>query len=74
MRGAARADRLDRAAQGAGRRLDRTAALHANAETALRAERARYAAEPGRHSTDGPRLLCAAAVVVHTPHPPPPLA
>ncbi|MFF8960770.1 PP2C family protein-serine/threonine phosphatase [Streptomyces sp. NPDC014894] len=55
----------------AARRLARTAALHADAETALRAERDRYAAEPGRHPDDGSRLPCAAAVVVvHTPHTP----
>ncbi|GLF98236.1 PP2C family protein-serine/threonine phosphatase [Streptomyces yaizuensis] len=55
----------------AARRLARTAALRANAETGLRAERARYAAEPGRHAMDGPQLPCAAAVVVvHTSHTP----
>ncbi|MEW1552145.1 PP2C family protein-serine/threonine phosphatase [Streptomyces tsukubensis] len=52
----------------AARRLARTAALHANAGAGLRAERARYAAEPGRHPRDEPQLPCAAAVVVvHTP-------
>ncbi|MER6914618.1 hypothetical protein ABT354_23340 [Streptomyces sp. NPDC000594] len=48
----------------AARRPARTAALHANAETGLRAERARYAAEPGRRSDHGLHLPCAAAVVV----------
>ncbi|MFI1015764.1 hypothetical protein [Streptomyces sp. NPDC020965] len=51
----------------AARRLARTAALHANPEAGLRTERARYAAEPGRHCDHGPQLPCAAAVVVHTP-------
>ncbi|MFF3558305.1 PP2C family protein-serine/threonine phosphatase [Streptomyces tsukubensis] len=52
----------------AARRLARTAALHANAETGLRVERARYAAEPGRYFDQEPQLPCAAAVVVvHAP-------
>ncbi|WP_241827113.1 hypothetical protein [Streptomyces graminilatus] len=50
----------------AARRLARTAAVHADAEAGLRAERDRYAAEPDRVGDHG--LPAAAAVVaVHVP-------
>lgn len=50
----------------AARRLARTAARHADAETGLRAVYERYATEPGRSDPWGPELPSAAAVVAVT--------
>ena len=50
----------------AARRLARTAARHADAETGLRAAYDQYAAEPDRSDPWGPRLPSAAAVVAVT--------
>ncbi|MET9402081.1 hypothetical protein [Kitasatospora sp. NPDC002965] len=51
----------------AARRLARAAAVHADAEAGLRAERARYAADPARADHDHDLPSAAAVVAVHVP-------
>lgn len=53
--------------QAAARQLAQAAARHADAEAGLRAEQARYAADPARAARDHDLPTAAAVVAVHTP-------